>query len=81
MEALDVLASRFVHVVVLTAVCLVIIFLTGDLTREMRIFVGISPIAGWMLGKYYERSIILQAELIDSDELKELERSKTGILF
>lgn len=81
MELTDIAANRLLHIGVLTAIALVLLWMTEDFPVAYRFFVALAPLVTWVLGKYYERSIIIQAELVDVEELRELEREKARVLF
>lgn len=81
MDTNDLIANRLIHVGVITVIALVALILTAELPTVQRVFLAVSPIATWVIGKYYERAIIVQAELVDLDTVRELEREKARFLF
>lgn len=81
MESNRLVANRILHVLVLTGLAVVLVLLSGDLPQIQRLVIGFAPIATWMLGQQYERAIVLDAGVIDADELSELERDASRVLF
>lgn len=76
-----VLANRIFHLIILTMIVLLTIGLVDTLARPALLFVAISPLVTWVLGKYYERSMILDADLVDPDTLRDLERENARLFF
>lgn len=81
METNRLVANRILHVLALTGLAVVLVLLSGDLPQFQRLVVGFAPIVTWMLGQQYERAIVLDAGVIDADELSELERDASRVLF
>lgn len=81
MDLTDIGANRLLHLVILTVVVLTIVGIVDGLANPTAVYLAVAPIVTWMLGKYYERSIVLQADLVESETLRELEREKARFLF
>ena len=81
MNGTDLLANRLIHIAILTVVAVALVLYFADQPTIYRLTIALSPLVTWMMGKYYERSIILQADLVDEEELRTLERNKASILF
>lgn len=71
-------AIKWFHTVVLIVLVAIIMYGSG-IVPGRDLVAGGAPILAWVLGLLYERSIILNAGLVDRDDLKRLERSKNTI--
>jgi hypothetical protein len=74
-------AKRWLHMVLLIVLTLAIIgpsFIEGFPELDLPVL-GLAPVVAWMLGVNYERSIILEAKLLDPEELREVEYSRSSI--
>jgi len=69
-------ANRLVQMAVLSAVALALLFLVRPQVSDAVAFVvAVAPLVTWVLGKRYERAIVLDAGLVDEEELSAAERA------
>jgi hypothetical protein len=73
-------ANRWLNMIVLTLLVLPFIapeYIAWD--PQLGPVAGLLPIAAWFLGVNYERSIILEAKLVDEEELRTVERKRASM--
>jgi hypothetical protein len=72
------LANRLVHSVVLVLMAALIIYGLPDSVPRHEIIFAAFVVVAWMLGQRFERAIILDAELADPEDVREVEREASS---
>ena len=73
-------ANRWLHMILLTV--LVSPFILPEYIAwdpQLGPVAGLLPIAAWFLGVNYERSIILEAKIVDEEELRAVESRRASM--
>jgi hypothetical protein len=74
----DILANRWAHNTILAVMMAIVVFApAGQLPRPGLIAAAFILLA-WVLGEHYERLVVVDAGVIDREELREIEREKRG---
>jgi hypothetical protein len=73
MNVQSVLATKWFHTALLFGLVAVSLY-GADIHPMLGQFAALGPVVAWLLGLLYERAIILQAELVDREQLREVER-------
>lgn len=79
MQLRRLLATRLVHLSILTIAVILLLVVLYDLSPATRATVSILPVFAWYSGLLYERSLVLGNDLADEDELKAAEREAATI--
>lgn len=72
----SILANRWIHNTLL-ALMMAVVILVPSLPRP-EILASAFILIAWVIGEHYERLTVLDAGLVDREELKEAEREKRG---
>lgn len=70
------LSRKWLHTVVLILLVAIILFGRG-IVPQLEFVAAVGLIVAWLMGVSYERSIILEADLVDEDDLKQVERDRS----
>lgn len=74
----SILASRWVHNTILVGMMAVVILVPPDVLPRPEILSAAFILLAWVLGEHYERLTVIEAGLVDRDELKAAEQEKRG---